>query len=268
MLTPTCILAPNTGVMTLQGTNTWVFAPQDEKAVVVDPGPLDLAHRDAIEEACPLGIAEVWVTHRHDDHIASAPTLARDFGAPVRTFDPALSTGRPLRIGETRTVGAGELEVLHLPGHTSDSVGFLFTQDDRTDLLTGDMILGQGTTVIMHPDGNLADYLDSLRRLAALVVERDVRHLLPGHGPVVEDPSAWIAFYGDHRAERLQQVRVALEEGATTPAEVVTRVYGDLEPTLRRAALASAMAQLDYLRTAPGEQQISVPGVPPAPDPR
>lgn len=268
MIRPTRILAPNTGVMTLQGTNTWVFAPPDEKAVVVDPGPVDLAHHDAIEAACPLGVAEIWITHRHDDHIASAPSLGRAFQAPVRTFDPALSTGPPLRADETRTIGAAELEVVPLPGHTADSVGFLFTQDDRTDLLTGDMILGQGTTVIMHPDGNLADFMDSLRRLAALVVERDVRHLLPGHGPVVEDPSGWIAYYGDHRAERLQQVRAALEEGASTPEEVVARVYGELGSTLRRAALASTLAQLDYLRSTPGEHQLSAPGAPHAPDPR
>lgn len=266
MLTPARLLAPNTGVMTLQGTNTWVFAPEDEKAIVVDPGPFDLAHRDAIEAACPLGIAEIWITHRHHDHIASAPTLAGDFDAPVRTFDPSLSTGRPLRVGETRAIGPGELEVLHLPGHTSDSVGFLFTQSGHTDLLTGDMILGEGTTVIMHPDGNVADYLDSLRRVADLVNERAVRQLLPGHGPVVPDPAGWVAFYGDHRAERLQQVRAALAEGADTPEEVVSRVYGELDPTLRRAAMASTQAQLAYLSSMPGESQISVPGAPHAPD--
>ncbi|WP_432558749.1 MBL fold metallo-hydrolase [Granulicoccus sp. GXG6511] len=266
MLTPTRLLAPNHGSMTLQGTNTWVVTPGDEKAIVIDPGPLDLAHRDAIEQACPLGIAEVWVTHRHDDHIASAPDLGHDFGAPVRTFDPNLSTGRPLQVGETRAIGDGELEILHLPGHTSDSVGFLFNRPEHTDLLTGDMILGEGTTVIMYPDGNLTDYLESLRRLADLVAERNVRQLLPGHGPVVDDPEAWIAFYGDHRAERLQQVRAALAEGANTPDEVVTWVYGDLSPVLRRAAMASTLAQLDYLKATPGEGQISAPGAPRVPD--
>lgn len=268
MTTAVRLLAPNQGSMTLQGTNTWVLAPEDEKAVVIDPGPEDPAHRRAIEAACPLGIAEVWVTHRHHDHIAVAPDLAHDFGAPVRTFDPALSTGRALQVGETRTVGTGELEVLHIPGHTSDSVGFLLAHPDHTDLLTGDMILGEGTTVIMHPDGNVADYLDSLHKLVDVVAERGVRHLLPGHGPIVGDPAGWIAFYGDHRAERLQQVRAALAEGATTPDEVLAWVYGDLEPGLRRAAMASTLAQLDYLQSVPGPGQISVPGGLPAPDPR
>ncbi|MDO5499451.1 MAG: MBL fold metallo-hydrolase [Propionibacteriaceae bacterium] len=267
MTTAARLLAPNQGSMTLQGTNTWVLAPQGEKAIVIDPGPDDPEHRRAIEDACPLGVAEVWVTHRHDDHIAIAPDLGRAMGAPVRTFDPALSTGRPLQVGETRTIGDAELEVLHIPGHTSDSVGFLLTQADHTDFFTGDMILGKGTTVIVHPDGNLGDYLDSLRRVADVVGERGVRHLLPGHGPVVDDPAGWVAFYGDHRAERLQQVRAAIAEGALTPEDVLQRVYGDLEPGVRPAAMASTLAQLHYLRETPGMGGISVPGEPPVRDP-
>lgn len=251
--TATRVLAPNASVMTLQGTNTWVIAPADDKAVVIDPGPVDQRHRAAVEAACPLGIAEVWITHHHADHIAAAPDLGRDFCAPVRTFDPALSTGRPLQVGERYTVGDSELEVVHLPGHTADSVGFVFRRPEHTDLLTGDMILGEGTTVIMHPDGNLSDYLRSLQRLADLVGEQGVRHLLPGHGPVIADPVEWIKFYGDHRAERLQQVRAALAEGAVTVDDVVSRVYGDdLHPTIRRAARASTLAQLDYLRISLG----------------
>lgn len=247
MTDPVRLLAPNSGSMTLQGTNTWVLAPEDAKAIVIDPGPDDDGHRSAIEQACPLGVAEVWVTHRHDDHIASAPDLAHHFGAPVRTFDPSLSTGRPLRVGETHGVGAAELEVLHIPGHTSDSVGFVLTGDDGTDFLTGDMILGEGTTVIVHPDGNLADYLESLARMTDLVAGRGVRRILPGHGSVVDDPKAWLAFYADHRAQRLQQVRTAVAAGAATPEEVVGIVYGELNPVLTRAALASTRAQLDYL---------------------
>lgn len=249
MTDPVCLLAPNSGPMTLQGTNTWIFAPPDEKAVLIDPGPDDGAHVAAIEEACPLGVGEVWVTHRHHDHIASAPELARRFGAPLRTFDPSLSRGRPLRAGETRTIGAAELQVLHIPGHTSDSIGFLLASEHHTDFLTGDMVLGQGTTVIMHPDGDLADYLVSIRRIADLVGERGVRRLLPGHGPVVEDPAGWLTYYIDHRAERLDQIREALASGATTDEEVVVHVYGELGERLHRAALASTRAQLDYLAT-------------------
>lgn len=249
MTEPMRLLAPNSGPMTLQGTNTWVLAPEDEKAILIDPGPYDHEHVRVIEQACPLGVAEIWVTHRHHDHIAAAPDVARRFGAPLRTYDPSLSTGRPLRPGESRTVGSVELEVLHLPGHTSDSLGFLLTGEQHTDFLTGDMVLGQGTTVIMHPDGDLADYLVSIRRIADVVGERGVRQLLPGHGPVVEDPARWLAYYADHRAERLQQIRSALAAGAATDDEVVAHVYGELAPGLQRAALASTRAQLHYLAT-------------------
>lgn len=247
MTEPIRLLAPNAGPMTLQGTNTWVLAPPDEKAILIDPGPSASGHLAAIDQACPLGVAEIWVTHRHADHIESAPNLARHYGAPLRTFDPALSTGRPLRSGETRRVGDSELEVLHIPGHTSDSIGFVITSRQHTDLFTGDMVLGEGTTVLMHPDGDLAAYLDSLRRMLDLVEARDVRRLLPGHGPEVADPIGWLTYYGDHRAERLQQVRAALTNGAQSADEVVDLVYGAVNPEIRFAALASTRAQLDYL---------------------
>lgn len=247
MIEPNRLLAPNSSPMTLQGTNTWVVAPSDEKAVLIDPGPEVPDHLGAIDDACPLGVAEIWVTHRHHDHIQSAPGLARHYGAPLRTFDPALSTGRPLRQGETRSIGDSELEVLHIPGHTSDSVGFLMSGPERTDLFTGDMVLGEGTTVLMHPDGDLAAYLNSLRHMVGLVQERGVRHLLPGHGSKVSDPIGWLTYYADHRAERLQQVRAALAQGARTADEVVDLVYGEVNPSIRYAALASARAQLDFL---------------------
>lgn len=247
MTEPIRLLAPNAGPMTLQGTNTWVLAPPDGKGLVIDPGPTEPGHLAAIDAACPLGVAEIWVTHRHADHIESAPELSRRYGAPLRTFDPALSSGQPLREGETHTVGDSELEVLHIPGHTSDSIGFVICTPEHTDLFTGDMVLGEGTTVLMYPDGDLGAYLDSLRRMLDLVLTRGVRRLLPGHGPEVADPTGWLTYYGDHRAERLQQVRAALTNGAQTADEVVDQVYGAVSPEIRFAALASTRAQLDYL---------------------
>lgn len=249
MIEPTRILADNASLMTLQGTNTWVLAPQTEKAILIDPGPAEPQHLAAIDAACPLGVGEIWVTHRHHDHIESAPDLARHYGAPLRTFDPNLATGRPLRDGETRTIGDSELEVLHIPGHTSDSIGFVMTSSDDINLFTGDMVLGMGTTVLMHPDGNLADFLTSLRRMIDLVQERGIRRILPGHGPEVPDPQGWLTYYADHRAERLQQVRAAVAQGAHTPDEVVDLIYIDVDPRIRYAALASARAQLEFLES-------------------
>ncbi len=140
------------------------------------------------------------------------------------------------------------MAVLATPGHTSDSRSLLLTgADGVVRLLTGDMVLGQGTTVITHPDGNLGAYLESLARLQHLVAERGVVEILPGHGPVVTDPAGWLAYYQDHRRERLDQVRAALADGARTPAEVVARVYADVDRRVWPAAEQSVRAQLDYL---------------------
>jgi glyoxylase-like metal-dependent hydrolase (beta-lactamase superfamily II) len=138
--------------------------------------------------------------------------------------------------------------VLATPGHTADSVCLLVPADAA--LLTGDTVLGRGTSVVAHPDGRLGAYLESLRRLRDVARERRLRTVLPGHGPVLTDPVAVLDGYLAHRAERLAQVRAALASGARTPSEVVAAVYADLDPALRHAAELSARAQLDHLRGA------------------
>ncbi len=110
-------------------------------------------------------------------------------------------------------------------------------------------MLGRGTSVVAHPDGALGPYLDSLRRLHALASDVGVDPVLPGHGPVIDDPPAVLSYYLQHRAERLDQVRAAVAAGATPPREVVERVYADVDPTLWPAAELSVRAQLDYLAT-------------------
>jgi glyoxylase-like metal-dependent hydrolase (beta-lactamase superfamily II) len=131
------------------------------------------------------------------------------------------------------------------PGHSSDSVCFLLHADRA--LLTGDTVLGRGTTVVAHPDGRLRDYLDSLQRLRDLA-DTDVDVLLPGHGPVVDDPIAVLDHYLAHRTERLEQVRAAMADGASTAGDVVQVVYADVDPSLWPAAEMSVRAQVDYLR--------------------
>jgi glyoxylase-like metal-dependent hydrolase (beta-lactamase superfamily II) len=133
--------------------------------------------------------------------------------------------------------------VLHTPGHTADSMSFLVRAGGQAGVLTGDTILGRGTTVVAHPDGRLGPYLTSLARLREL---RGVV-LLPGHGPVRPDVSAVAAEYLAHRHERLAQVRAALAAGARSPGEVVEIVYADLDRALWPAAELSVRAQLDYL---------------------
>jgi glyoxylase-like metal-dependent hydrolase (beta-lactamase superfamily II) len=130
------------------------------------------------------------------------------------------------------------------PGHSSDSVCLLL-RDDRA-LLTGDTVLGRGTTVVAYPDGQLGDYLDSLQRLRDLA-DHDMDVLLPGHGPVLNSPVEVLDYYLSHRQGRLDQVREAVAAGAADPIDVVRRVYADVDPILWPAAEKSVRAQLDYL---------------------
>ena len=244
------VRAPNPGPMTLDGTNTWlVGSPASGPVAVIDPGPPTPAHLDAIMAAAPGGIRVVLLTHRHLDHAEGAAELARRVWCGVRAADPALRLGPDgLDYGDQMEVPGATLTVVPTPGHTSDSVSFLLTgEDGLTRLLSGDMVLGRGTTVITYPDGDLSAYLASLRRLRALVTERGVAEILPGHGPVVSDPAGWLTYYHEHRMQRLDQVRAALAAGARTPAEVVANVYADVDPRVWPAAEQSVRAQLDYL---------------------
>lgn len=241
------VLADNPGIMTLDGTNTWILRePGASRSVVVDPGPDDEAHLTAVVEAAgEVGL--VLFTHRHHDHTDALDRIVAMTGAPARSTDPEFTRGAdPLVDGETIVVDGLEIEVVATPGHTTDSTCFLLGAE-RT-LLSGDTILGRGTTVIAHPDGVLGPYLDSLAHIRELVEEGLVERILPGHGPVITEPGAVVDFYLEHRAERLEQVRAALGTGASTPREVVEIVYADVDETLWGAAELSVAAQLDFLR--------------------
>lgn len=242
-----CVLAPNAGPMTLDGTNTWVLR-DGGRSVVVDPGPLDDAHLSAVREAAGSVVA-VLLTHGHLDHSEGARAFAESVGAPVRALDPAYRLGgEGLRDGDVVGFGDLELRVVATPGHTSDSLSFVLPSEQA--LLTGDTVLGRGTTVVAHPDGRLGAYLDSLDRLQALTDAHEIASIWPGHGPVIDEAAERLAYYLAHRQGRLDQVRATLLElGAdVTAREVVERVYTDVDPILWGAAELSVRAQLEYLR--------------------
>lgn len=246
-----CVLAPNPSPMTLEGTNTWVLGePGAERVVVVDPGPGIEEHLQRVRSVVAgtgRRVGLVLLTHRHPDHAEGAARFAELTGAPVRALDPAgLLGAEGLPDGSAVELDGLLLQVTATPGHTGDSVCLVAPADAA--LLTGDTVLGRGSTVVAHPDGRLADYLDSLHRLADQVQHAGLRRVLPGHGPMLEDPAAVLAGYLAHRAERLEQVRAALAVGDRTPEQVVARVYADVDRRLWPAAELSVRAQLDYLR--------------------
>ncbi len=243
----TLLRCENPGMMTLEGTNTWILREGTGRAVVVDPGPDDEAHIAAVVAAAgEVGL--VLFTHRHFDHTDALSRIVELTGAPTRSTDPEFCrNGEPLVDGEVIDIDGLEIEVIATPGHTTDSTCFHLAAEGS--LLSGDTILGRGTTVIAHPDGVLGPYLDSLAHIRELSDEGLVTRILPGHGPVIDDPIAVLDFYLEHRAERLDQVRAAVEGGATTAREVVESVYSDVDPILWPAAELSVAAQLTYLQT-------------------
>jgi glyoxylase-like metal-dependent hydrolase (beta-lactamase superfamily II) len=253
-----CVLAPNANIMTLDGTNTWVLrAPGAARSVVIDPGPPDPGHLAAVEAAAgPVGI--VLLTHHHADHSEAAREFAERMGCGVRALDPAYRLGSEgLGDGDVVEVDDLEIRVVGTPGHTADSLSFLVPAEKA--VLTGDTVLGRGTTVVAHPDGQLGAYLDSLDRLHALAESHEVDRIWPGHGPVIDDALATLDYYIAHRHERLDQVRAALAqlesaphpEGISVdelPRRVVEIVYTDVDPVLWGAAELSVRAQLAYLQ--------------------
>ena len=250
-----CVLAPNANFMTLDGTNTWVLRePGAHRSVVVDPGPEVMSHLDLVAEvAGEVGV--VLLTHGHADHSEAAKTFGEQMGCPVRALDPVHRLGEEgLRDGDVVDVDGLEIRVVGTPGHTSDSLSFVLPAERA--VLTGDTVLGRGTTVVAHPDGELGAYLDSLHRLHALAEAQEVTAVWPGHGPVIQDALAALDHYLAHRQERLEQVREALRELEVTgdplagdvPRRVVEKVYADVDPVLWGAAELSVRAQLSYLR--------------------
>ena len=228
----TRVLAPNPSPLTLEGTNTYVVAEPDAgSAVVIDPGPADDGHALAVVSACAGRDVElVLLTHTHVDHAEGA--LAPGWATPDA---PDLATGDPM-------AAAGlQLRPLPTPGHAADHCCFQLAVERA--VFTGDHVLGRGTTVVEWPGGDMAAYLASLELVRDLRPER----LYPGHGPLVADAVDRVEGYLAHRRDRETQVLAALAAGDRTPAEVVARVYAQVDPTLHPAAELSVRAHLAKL---------------------
>lgn len=250
-----CLLAPNPGMMTLDGTNTWLLQePGSSRTVVVDPGPIEEGHVDLVDELTG-DVALVIVTHHHLDHSETAVDLATRKGCPVRAVDPAYChRADSLADGEVLDIDGLTLRVVTTPGHTADSVSFVLPAEKV--LLSGDMVLGRGTTVVAYPDGQLGPYFESIDKMRDLAAAGEIETIWPAHGPVLEDALGTLDYYLAHRRERLGQVQVALRQLGVTapdaddealPRQVVEIVYQDVDQSLWDYAEWSVRAQLAYL---------------------
>lgn len=238
------VTAANPSPMTLEGTNTYVLGAAGE-ALIVDPGPALVGHRAAVEAVLrhsALRPVAVLLTHHHADH-SEAAWWARAWGVAHHAPDPARVPRGAVRIRDGDRVAARgvHLKAVATPGHTDDHVCLRVRETGV--VLSGDHVLGRGTTVVAHPEGNLRAYLASLDRLDRCAATR----LYPAHGPVVEDATGRVAAYRAHRLEREEQVLAALAAGDATPAQIVARLYAEVPAVLHPAAERSVRAHLAAL---------------------
>jgi glyoxylase-like metal-dependent hydrolase (beta-lactamase superfamily II) len=240
------ITAPNPGPFTLDGTQTYLLGEN----AVLDPGPAIDSHVDAIRAAMPR-LRTILITHRHADHAPAAAPLKAATGA--RVIAPRGVPGevdQRVSGGELIDVGSQSVEVIATPGHTNEHVCYL-TSDG--DLFTGDTVLGAGTTTIFPPDGNMRDYIESLRLLRS----RSPKRIFPAHGPVRKDAIALLDEYIAHRLDRERQVLAALERGPAALEDLRRSIYPDLDPRLHRAAEIQLTAHLIKLES---ENRVAADG--------
>ena len=229
------VVAPNPGAYTGPGTNTWIV-DAGPVVVVIDPGPDDDEHLAAIDKRLGgVTVGVVLVTHSHPDHLPLAARLAAAHRATVRRF-PELGDGDVVR------VGALNVTALYTPGHSADHLCFWLSEDRA--LFTGDLVLGRGSSMVTYPEGNVAAYLRSLEKIAAL----NPKTLFPGHWDPVPDAMAKIEEYRDHRLAREAQVLAEVQRHGGSAMELTRRVYGpEVGEDLIQAAEMTMRAHLQKL---------------------
>ena len=236
------ILAPNPGIMTGPGTNTYLVGI--DEVAVIDPGPDDDDHLEAILGCGGDRIRWIVLTHTHPDHWPLAPRLKERTGAEIVAYDSrdGLVVDRELRDGDLVEGTEFRLKAMHTPGHASNHLCFWMEQENR--LFSGDHVMSGSTVVIAPPDGNMTEYLEQLERVRPL----RMKSIAPGHGELIDEPHAKIDEYVTHRLAREAAIAGALEKaGTATVEELVTAVYTDVAEELHPIARWSVWAHLRKL---------------------
>lgn len=248
------VLCPNPSYSSLEGTNSWVVrGPEDKVAVVIDPGPEDEGHLNVLHQKAG-DIALTLITHRHHDHADSIDRFRQLTGAPVRGFEIAYCRGGEALVdGEVIKIEGltPQIEVVHTPGHTKDSVCFFIWSGEAgtstlEGIVTGDTIAGRHTTMISETDGELGAYLETLRMLET---RGEGITLLPAHGPEHPNTAELARKYLDRREQRLEQVKAARAKLGNDASieQLVDEIYTDVDPVLRGAAAQSTRVAVRYL---------------------
>ena len=233
------IVAPNPGKMTGAGTNTYLVGI--DEIAVIDPGPADESHLDAVTGCGGDRIRWILCTHTHPDHSPGAAALKEATGAQVLAFGNRDGLKVDKRIGQGHKVEATEFRLTahHTPGHASNHLCY-FLEEERM-LFSGDHVMEGSTVVISPPDGDMAVYLDSLAKIRQL----RLRSIAPGHGHLIDDPKGVIDWYIEHRLEREQQILAALTAAGTAKIDqLVAEIYVDLDPDLVPVARRTVHAHL------------------------
>lgn len=231
------VVAANPSVMTYHGTNTYLLDDDDNCFIVIDPGPDDARHVDAILRATGARVSRILLTHTHHDHLGATAALKAATGAPTVGFhvsaDDTFVADIPLRDGDR----VGSLTAVHTPGHARDHL--CFARQDGL-LFSGDHVMGWSSSIVNPPKGDMLAYFSSLR----LLLERDEKTYLPGHGPAIGNPQTYVSALLFHREQRESAILKALDGEARDTYELMDRLYSKLDPTLRRAAERNVIAHL------------------------
>ena len=252
------IVCANESKFTFRGTGTYIIGRGS--VAIVDPGPEDEAHLDALlQNLRGESISHILITHTHGDHSPGAARIAAETGASVLGFGPhptdAGNEGdepthsdvdfvpdQTLSHGDVITGPGWSVDALHTPGHISNHL--CFTVREEGAVLSGDHVMGWSTTIIPPPDGNVADYLASLR----LLLDRDDKVLYPTHGPPIHEPHNYVAALLQHRLDREAQILDQLAVGSKSADEIVAVLYAEVRPELHKPATRSVLAHLIKLR--------------------